>query len=171
MLTFRPATILDVPLIHTMILQLAVFERLEHLVTSTPEKVQASLFPTDRQKAAPGYQQKTAFALLAMLGSEVVAFTIYFYNYSTFTGTHGLYVEDIFVLEEHRSGGIGEQVFRHLAGIALANNCMRMEWSVLDWNVRARDFYKRLGSEEQNGWVGNRVDGDRLLALAKVRNK
>jgi len=95
-----------------------------------------------------------------------VGFAVYFFNYSTWQGRHGLYLEDLYVAPEQRGAGAGKALLRHLARIALDNDCGRFEWSVLDWNAPSIAFYESLGAEAQSEWVRYRLTGDALRRLA-----
>ena len=95
-----------------------------------------------------------------------IGFALYFYNFSTWLGRHGLYLEDLYVTPEHRGKGAGKALLKHLARIAVAEGCGRFEWSVLDWNQPAIDFYESMGAKPQSEWVGYRLTGDALRALA-----
>ena len=99
-------------------------------------------------------------------GDIPIGFALYFYNFSTWLGRHGLYLEDLYVTPEHRGKGAGKALLQHLAGIAVAEGCGRFEWSVLDWNQPAIDFYESMGAKPQSEWVGYRLTGEALQALA-----
>ena len=148
----------DVPIILSFIKKLAEYEKLSYEVTATNEILEESLF-------APN---TNAFCIIGYLDNKPVAFAIYFFNYSTFLGKKGLYLEDLFVLPEHRNNGVGEKMLKYLANIALKNNCGRFEFAVLDWNEPAIRFYKNLGAEFKNEWTTTRIDGK---ALEKLANK
>jgi GNAT superfamily N-acetyltransferase len=155
--TVRPATITDVPLVLTLIRELAAFEKLSHEVVATEEKLRATLFG----KAA------AAEVLVAELGGEGVGFALFFPSYSTFLAQPGIYLEDLFVRPAHRSHGIGLTLLRALARIALERGCGRLEWSVLDWNERALAFYRRLGAKPQSEWTVQRLTEPGIRALAE----
>lgn len=151
----RRATVADVPTILSLIGELAEFERLSHECIATEPLLEESLFG-----AHPG-----AEVVIGHLGGEVVGFALFFPNFSTFLGRPGLYLEDLFVRPKHRGQGYGEQLLRHLAGICVERNYGRLEWSVLDWNQRAIDFYKSLGAQPMDEWTVFRVTGDALTKL------
>ena len=151
-----PATPADVPMIRTLISELAEFERLLHEANATDEQIHESLFGPK-----PG-----AEVIIARVGGEVAGFALFFHNYSTFLGRRGLYLEDLFVRPRFRGGGCGAALLRRLAKIAVERNCGRFEWSVLDWNQRAIDFYKSLGAVPMDEWTIYRVTGPALEKLA-----
>lgn len=154
----RDATPADTPAIARLIRALAVYEKLDHLITATEADYHAALFTTPAR----------AHAMVAELETgHIAGFALYFYNFSTFLGRPGLYLEDIFVEPAHRKHGIGRAFFRALAARAVAENCGRMEWSVLDWNAPAIDFYRAMGAVQMDEWTVNRLTGDALQALAQ----
>ncbi len=157
-LRIEPATPADVPMILQLIRELAEFERLLHEVTATEAQLHEHLF---------GPKPKAEVIMGRLPEGEVVAFALYFHNFSTFLAKPGIYLEDLYVRQPYRGHGYGEQMLRRLAGIALERNCGRLEWSVLDWNQRAIDFYKSLGAVPMNEWTIYRVTGP---ALAKLGN-
>ena len=150
-----PATPADVPTILTLIRELAEFERLLHEVTATEQQLHAGLFGP----------KPSAEVVMARIGEDVAGFALYFHNFSTFLAKPGIYLEDLYVRQKFRGQGCGEALLRHLAHIALERGCGRLEWSVLDWNQRAIDFYKSLGAAPMNEWTIYRVTGDALAAL------
>jgi GNAT superfamily N-acetyltransferase len=158
-ITLRAATRSDVPLIYQFICDLAVYERLAHEVSATEEALAATLFPTDG--AAPA-----AHCVLAYADGVPAGFALYFFNYSTFLARPGLYLEDLFVKPEFRGQGLGKALLLHLAGIANARGCGRMEWSVLDWNQPSIDFYRRLGAVPMSDLTGYRLTGDALTRFS-----
>lgn len=146
----------DVPLILMMIKGLAEYERLSDQVVATEERLRASLFGPQ-----PG-----AEVVLAYSGNEPLGFALFFHNYSTFLASRGLYLEDLFVLPAWRGRGVGAALLRHLASIAVARECGRMEWAVLDWNESAIGFYRRLGAQLLDDWRICRLTGDALSRAA-----
>lgn len=150
-----PATPADVPTIRTLIRELAEFERLLHEANATEEQLRDSLFGPN-----PG-----AEVVMARIGDEVAGFALFFHNFSTFLGKRGLYLEDLYVRPQFRGKGCGEALLRHLARLALERDCGRFEWSVLDWNQRAIDFYTSLGAVPMNDWTTYRVTGEALEKL------
>lgn len=156
-LQIRQATIDDVSTILFFIRSLAEYEKLTHEVSATEELLKETLFSG----------KVNAYALLGFWNSQPVCFAIYFYNFSTFKGKPGLYLEDVFVLPEMRGKGFGKQMLIELAKIAKANNCGRFEWSVLDWNEPAIRFYKSLGAKPMNEWTVFRLDEIGIKNLAE----
>lgn len=152
----RQATVDDSGLIMGMIRELAVYEKLENEVIATEADIERSLFGVDA----------SASAVICTLEDKPVGYAIYFYNYSTWLGKNGLYLEDLYVSPKYRKNGAGKALLKHLAQIAVSNNCGRFEWSVLDWNELAINFYKSLGAKPMNGWIGYRLSGEALQALA-----
>ncbi|WP_386340683.1 GNAT family N-acetyltransferase [Xanthomonas citri pv. citri] len=152
----RSATPADVPLLHELITALAVYEREPDAVKASLEDVRASLFDDGA----------TAHALICEQDGQALGFAVYFFNYSTWLGRNGLYLEDLFVCPEARGKGAGLALLRHLAQLAVQRGCGRFEWSVLDWNQPAIDFYKAVGARPMDGWTVYRLDGERLAAFA-----
>jgi GNAT superfamily N-acetyltransferase len=153
----RMATAEDVPTILGFVRALAAYERLEDEVMATEEDLHQSLFGTPAR----------AEALLAELDGKPVGFAVWFYNFSTFRGRHGLFLEDIFVDPAHRGAGIGRAIFRFLAQRAIAQGCARMDWDVLTWNSTAIRFYRSIGAHPLEGWTRQRLTGRALEALAR----
>ena len=157
MLTIRPAIDSDCTIILALIRELAEFEQLAHTVQATAPQLQEHLF---------GPHPK-AEALIAEWDGQLAGFALYFHTFSTFLGQPGLYVEDIYVRPEFRRKGIGLTLFQHLAHLAVTRHCGRMEWSVLDWNTPAIEFYQSLGAVPMNEWTVQRLTGDALQTLAR----
>ncbi len=153
----RMATAEDVPTILGFIRDLAVYEHLEDEVLATEADLDQSLFGTPAR----------AEALLAEVDGKPVGFAVWYYNFSTFRGRHGLFLEDIFVDPAHRGAGIGRAIFRFLAQRAIAQGCARMDWDVLNWNSTAIRFYRSLGAHPLDGWTRQRLTGRALEALAR----
>jgi GNAT superfamily N-acetyltransferase len=156
-LTIRDASVDDLPIITRMIHGLAEYERLAHECRATEDKLRRTLFGNPRY----------AECVIARIAEEPVGFALFFHNYSTFAAQPGLYLEDLFVLPEHRGHGVGRALLRHLAQIAVARECARFEWAVLDWNEPAIGFYKALGAVPMSDWTVMRVSGEALQALAR----
>jgi GNAT superfamily N-acetyltransferase len=152
----RSATPADVPLILALIRELAVYEKLEHLVSAEQEDLHKALFA----------ERSVAEALIASLDDEPVGFALFFPNFSTFLGKPGLYLEDLYVRPEARGAGLGRLLLEHLAGLAVARDWGRMEWSVLDWNQPSIEFYKKMGATPLDDWTTFRVTGEPLKKLA-----
>lgn len=156
MIKIRPATADDSALIIGLIRELAIYEKLESEVIATESDIRQSLFSED----------SVSSALVCTIDNEPVGYAVYFFNYSTWLGKHGLYLEDLYVSPEHRGKGAGKALLRYLAKIAVSRNCGRLEWSVLDWNEPAIQFYKSIGAEAQDEWVPYRLTGKALVELA-----
>jgi GNAT superfamily N-acetyltransferase len=154
--SIRPAQPSDVAHIHAMIVELAVFEKLEHMVVATEALLHEGLFG-----AKPSCE-----AVIGEADGEVVSFALFFHNFSTFLTKKGLYLEDLYVRQAHRGQGYGSAMLKHLAQIAVERHCGRFEWSVLDWNEPAIKLYKAIGAEVMPDWRICRVTGDALTALA-----
>jgi len=154
-----PATERDIPLILSFIRHLAEYERLAHLCVASEEGIRKTLFG----------DIPAAEVIFAYDGDTPVGFALFYHNYSTFLGQRGLFLEDLFVLPEERGRGIGYTLLSALAGIAVARNCARMEWSVLRWNQLAIDFYLRLGAEPLDEWATYRLVAEPLQRLAGAR--
>jgi GNAT superfamily N-acetyltransferase len=152
----RPARPDDVPTIANLVRQLARYERLEHEVCLTESDLAAHLFGTPRH----------AEVLLAEDDGPVVGFALFFPNYSTFLARPGLYLEDLFVLPEHRRRGWGRALLVAVARVAVERGCGRFEWAVLQWNEPAIAFYRALGAVLMDVWRFCRVTGDALGRLA-----
>ena len=153
----RPAGPADVPVILSLIRDLAEYERLSHEVEATAECLGRNLFG----------ERQYAEALIGELRGKPVAFAVYFHNFSTFLGRPGLYLEDLFVKPKARGLGIGGAILRRLARIAVERDCGRLEWSVLDWNTPALAFYESLGAIPMADWTIHRVAGDALRTVAE----
>jgi len=152
----RQATAEDSALILRFIIELAIYEKAENEVTATKPDIENSLFGSG----------STTNAVICNLNNEPVGFAVYFFNYSTWLGKHGLYLEDLYISPEYRGMGAGKTLLKHLAQIALANDCGRFEWSVLDWNEPAIRFYQSIGAKSQDEWVGYRLSGQALEEFA-----
>jgi GNAT superfamily N-acetyltransferase len=155
--SIRPAEPADVTHIHSMIVELAVFEKLEHMVVATEELLHEGLFG-DRPACE---------AIVGEENGEVVAFALFFHNFSTFLTKKGLYLEDLYVRQSHRGKGYGTQLLSTLARLAVERNCGRFEWSVLDWNEPAIGFYRTMGADILPEWRICRVTGASLDHLAR----
>jgi GNAT superfamily N-acetyltransferase len=155
----RPAGSADATLVLAFIRELAEYERLSHLVTATEQTLRDSLFGPH-----PG-----AEVLLAFERDTPVGFAVFFHNFSTFLGTRGLWLEDIYVKPKFRGQGYGRELLLHVARIAHQRGCGRFEWAVLDWNASAIKFYKSLGAVALDDWTIFRVTGESLARLASRR--
>ena len=156
-LSIRPAKSVDAALILAFIRDLAEYEKLARDVTATEADVRAKLFG----------ESPRVFCHIAEVDGEAAGFAVWFFNFSTFLGKHGLYLEDLFVRPRFRGMGVGKALLAHLARHAVAEGCGRLEWWVLDWNAPAIEFYKSLGAVPMSDWTVFRLTGDTLERLAK----
>ncbi len=152
----KPATIADVPVILRLIRELAEYERAPNDAVATEPQLREVLFG----------EKPSAEVLLACEKEAAVGFAVYFFNFSTWLGRPGLYLEDLFVRPEVRGKGYGRALLVRLAQIAQARECGRMEWAVLDWNQPAIDFYKKLGAAPMEEWTVFRLTSDGIARLA-----
>jgi GNAT superfamily N-acetyltransferase len=151
-----PARSEDVPVILDLIKALGDYERMSDQVVATEDGLRAWLFG----------ERPAAEVVLAYVDQTVVGFALFFHNFSTFLGRHGLYLEDLFVVPEWRGKGVGKILLAHVAAIAESRNCGRMEWTVLDWNESAIAFYRRMGAHVLDEWRICRLTGSELRAAA-----
>jgi GNAT superfamily N-acetyltransferase len=158
MLKIRPATREDAATILDLIRALATYEREPDAVSASEEDIVRDGFG-----ANPKFR-----CVIAEWDGQAAGFAFWFYNYSTWQGRPGLYLEDLFVKPEFRGKGIGKALLLHLARVAADENCGRFEWSVLDWNTPAIEFYESLGAKLHREWLRMRVEGDALDRLAKM---
>ncbi|MRJ44590.1 GNAT family N-acetyltransferase [Idiomarina loihiensis] len=152
----RQATIEDSALIHRFITELAAYEKAENEVLASVADIENSLFGDNT----------ATNAIICYFNNEPIGFAVYFFNFSTWLGRHGLYLEDLYVSPEHRGVGAGKALLKHLAKVAVSKNCGRFEWSVLDWNEPAIQFYNSIGAKPQNEWIGYRLAGKALEEFA-----
>lgn len=155
-IVLRPATRADIPLILELIHALAEYEREPDAVEATGDLLEEQLFGE-----RPG-----AEVIIAEVDGQGAGFALFFHNFSTWRGRRGLYLEDLFVRPEFRGLGLGRALMIRLAKLAVQRGCGRFEWSVLDWNTPAIDFYRSLGAVGMDEWTVQRLDGEGLLALA-----
>lgn len=155
-LTLEPATADDIPGILGFIRQLAEYEKEPDAVEATEEDIHQALFGP----------HANAHGLMCRQDGTDIGFAIYFYNFSTWTGKRGLYLEDLYINPESRGLGAGKAMLAQLARIAVDNDCRRFEWSVLDWNTPSIRFYDSLGASPLSEWIGYRLDGAALTRLA-----
>jgi len=153
--TFREATAADCALILDFIRGIAAYEKLSHEVVATEALLREWIF--EKQKAE---------VIFVLENTIEVGFALFFHNFSTFLGRAGIYLEDLFVLPEHRGKGYGKALLCHLAAIAVERGCGRLEWFCLDWNKPSIDFYLSLGAKPMDEWTVYRVTGDTLHTLA-----
>ncbi|WP_250534412.1 GNAT family N-acetyltransferase [Caballeronia sp. AZ10_KS36] len=154
--SIRPAAPADIAAIYGLMLELAEFEKLTHLFVVTQDGLRDALFGA----------RPAAEALVAEQAGEVVAYALFFHNFSTFLGKRGLYLEDLYVRPALRGSGVGTMMLRKLAALAVERQCGRFEWSVLDWNQNAIDFYEKMGATVLPDWRVVRITGDSLDRLA-----
>lgn len=152
----RTATERDIPVIIALVRELAAYERDPEAAVATPELMRAALFGA----------HVVAHAVIAEVDGAAVGFALYFFNFSTWTGRPGLYLEDIYVRPSVRGRGIGTALFSHLAREATERGCGRLELSVLDWNTPAIEFYRKLGGVPMTGWTVYRFEPDEIARIA-----
>jgi GNAT superfamily N-acetyltransferase len=156
-LSIRSATATDIALIAQFIRDLAEYERLAHEVRFDEAVLEAKLFGP----------RPYAEVLIGEIDGSPQGFALFFHNFSTFEGKPGIYLEDLFVRPEARGSGLGKALLKRLAALAVERDCARLEWSVLDWNEPAIQFYKSLGAMPMDEWTIYRADGAALIDLAK----
>jgi ribosomal protein S18 acetylase RimI-like enzyme len=161
----RPARPDDVPVIHQMIRELAEYEKEPDAVVATEEDLHTALFGPDASVYAHMAEHAGEGGVPVPAG-----FALWFRNYSTWTGRHGVYLEDLYVRPGLRGNGYGLSLLKNLARICVERGYTRLEWSVLDWNLPAIGFYESLGSTPMDEWTVRRLDGDALAALGSVRS-
>lgn len=157
MFTIRSATAEDAALILQFIIELAEYEKARDAVLADEEQIRRSMFGPDAKVRA----------LICEEAGQPIGFAVYFYNYSTWLGRNGIYLEDVFVRPGHRRKGAGRALLKHIAGIAVAEGCGRFEWSVLDWNQPAINFYESIGAKPQSEWTIYRLTGEALERFAR----
>lgn len=155
-INIREANIGDTQQILDFILELAIYEKAEHEAKANADHIHATLF----------CESPKVHGLIAEIDGSSVGFAVYFYNYSTWLGKHGIYLEDLYVSPTARGSGAGKALLKELSKIAVANGCGRVEWSVLDWNTPAIDFYLAMGAKPQDEWTVYRLTGDALNKFA-----
>lgn len=155
--TIRPATPADAGVILGFVRDLAAYENAAEEVVATEESIRRTLFEDGA----------TAHALVAEMNGAAIGFAVYFFNYSTWQGKNGLYLEDLYVTPSCRGVGAGKGLLQRLAQIALERGCGRFEWSVLDWNEPTIRVYEAIGAEPQSQWIRYRLEGESLEELAK----
>jgi GNAT superfamily N-acetyltransferase len=156
----RPAVAADAELILKFITDLAVYEKAKHEVVGTEDDIRGSLFG----------EHSTTQALICTVDGKPAGYAVYFFNYSTWLGKNGLYLEDLYISPKYRGDGAGKAMLKHLAKEAVSQNCGRFEWCVLDWNTPAIDFYESIGAEAQNEWVVYRLAGKPLRDFAENKS-
>ncbi len=158
-LSVREARAADAPRIHALICELASYEKLSDQVTGSADSLREHLFG----------ERRYAEALIGEIDGEAVGYALFFPTYSTFLARPGIWLEDLFVLPEHRGRGLGTALLAQVAALALERDCGRLEWSVLDWNEPSIGFYRALGAGPVDGWTSYRLAGAALAALARSR--
>lgn len=152
----RTATREDAPLILEMIIELAVYEKARHEVKASVTDIENSLFAPDSKTEA----------LLCCVDGKPAGYAVFFTSYSTWLGNNGIYLEDLYVSPEYRGAGAGKKLLKHIAKLAFERQCQRLEWSVLDWNQPAIDFYQSIGAQPQDEWVRYRMDAETIAKFA-----
>lgn len=155
-LVIREAVVDDSQLIVDYIKKLAVYEKMEDDAVATAEQIRKTIF-----------EQQYAHVLIAECDGHPIGFVLYFFNYSTFAGAPGLYLEDLYLDEAYRGYGFGKQLMQKLATIALEKGCARFEWTCLDWNEPSLAFYRKIGAVAMDEWTVQRLDGEALKRLAE----
>ena len=156
MITIRPATAADAQLILDFIIELAVYEKAKHEVVTSVEEITETVLSPDAK----------ARALICSIDGKTAGYAVYFYNFSTWLGKNGIWLEDVYVTPAFRGQGAGKALLKHVAQIAVKENCGRFEWCVLNWNTPAIEFYESLGAKPLDEWTIYRVTGDALKKLA-----
>jgi len=155
-ITIRDAIASDAQTIYDFIIELAVYEKEPDAVVTSVEETREKIFGQD----------SSVRALICEQDGVAIGHAIYFYNYSTWLGKYGIYLEDLYVTESKRGAGAGKAMLKHLANKAVSEDCGRFEWSCLDWNTPSREFYESIGAKSQDEWIGYRLEGDRLINFA-----
>ena len=155
-ISIRPAAQADTPLILRFIRELAEYEKAPEEAIATEAQLAEALF-RDNPKV---------YSVICEVGGEPAGFAVYFYSFSTWLGSHGLFLEDLYVTPDFRGAGAGKALLKHLARIAVSEGCGRFEWNVLDWNQPAIDFYEAFGARPQSEWIGYRLTGPALAEFA-----
>ncbi len=156
-ITIREADQNDCALILGFIKDLAIYEKALSEVVASEEDLRTALF----------CEHPKVFALICAIDGTAVGFALYFFNYSTWTGKFGLFLEDLYISSEQRGSGAGKALLKHLAQLAVEKNCARFEWNVLTWNEPAIEFYKSFGARPQSEWQGYRLTGESLRSFAE----
>jgi len=156
-LTIRKAELNDAALILRFVTELAVYEKAEHEVVASVSDIEQSIFS----------DKHSTDAIIGEIDGKPIGFAVFFFNYSTWQGKHGLYLEDLYVSPESRGTGAGKALLKYLAKLAVHKDCGRFEWSVLNWNEPAIQFYQSIGAEPKDEWTGYRLSGDALQSFGK----
>jgi len=155
-ITIRDAVASDAQTIYNFIMELAIYEKEPDAVVTTVEETKERIFN----------ENSSVKALICEENGKAIGLAIYFYNYSTWLGKYGIYLEDLYVTQSKRGLGAGKLMLKHLAKKALEEDCGRFEWSCLDWNKPSRDFYESIGAKSQDEWIGYRLEGESLINFA-----
>ena len=155
--TLRPTAPADIPTLHRLMRDFAIYEKLEHRFKITESELHVVMFGS----------RPVLESVLAEVDGASVGFAIWYFLFGTFSGRYGLFVEDIYVEPAYRGHRIGLALFRHMARVAVARGCIDMEWNVLDWNTLAIDFYRRIGAKPVRGWIAQELDEAAMKALAE----
>ena len=155
-ITIRKAVIEDAGTLLCFVKKLAKEEKSEHEVETDREQLIKTLLE----------KNSTSHAVICEIDDVPIGHAVYFFNYSTWQGKNGLYIEDLYILKEYRNCGAGKQIIKHLSCLALEKNCGRVEWSVMDWNAKAIGFYNALGAKPQNEWIRYRLSDKALKKVA-----
>lgn len=153
----KPATVKDAKLILEMIIELAEYEKARHEVKASVADIENSLFGADSKTEA----------LICYVDDKPAGYAVFFTSYSTWLGNNGIYLEDLYVSPDFRGAGAGKKLLKHIAVLAVERKCQRFEWSVLDWNQPAIDFYKSIGAQPQDEWVRYRMDEKTIAEFAR----
>ncbi len=156
-ITIRQARTQDATAIYDMIVELAIYEKAPHEVVTTPGEIEETLFGADSKTEA----------LICEIDGKTAGYAVFFTSYSTWLGRNGIYLEDLYVSPAFRGTGAGKGLIKHIAQLAVKRQCGRLEWSVLDWNQPAIDFYLSIGAKPQSEWVRYRLDGAALVEFAE----
>ncbi|HAX02562.1 MAG: GNAT family N-acetyltransferase [Tenericutes bacterium GWC2_34_14] len=154
----RQTTKNDIDLIYSFIYKLAVYEKLEHIMTATKVSLEHSLFDL-----------KQAEVVIAEVDQKPIGFALFFHNYSTFLGKANLYLEDLFIDNEYRHQGYGKLMFKYLAKLAVERSCERFDWMCLNWNEPSIKFYQSLGAKPMSDWITFRLEGEALKSLSVIK--
>lgn len=153
----RPARPEDATAIYDMIYELAMYEKAPEEVVTTPDEIRETLFSAGNKTEA----------LICESEGKTIGYAVFFTSYSTWLGRNGIYMEDLYITPDHRGKGAGKALLKNIAQSAVKRHCGRLEWSVLDWNQPAIDFYLSIGALPQSEWVRYRLDGEALLKFAE----
>ncbi len=156
-ITLREATINDAQTIFNFVKELAIYEKAEHEVKTSVKQVEESVFGKD----------SVTYAIICELDNKPVGMALYFFNYSTWLGRNGIYLEDLYVSPEYRGVGAGKALLKRLAQIAVEKKCGRIDWQVLDWNKPSIDFYDSIGAKGLTDWIPYRLTGEALEEFAR----